>query len=187
MEKTNGPTELKQCQNCGAENSQAVGQMRVGNRFVGAADYFVRCDDCGFIMRGYTTERAAVQAWNLQGARKDEKRRMWHDLKKNPKDLPEEHDSIFARLKGTSKWNPHMFEKISDHVDVTVELLDGTRVVDTAKTKDGKWSPDRTYFSMGEVIAWRERPEPYRGDCTEESKPEEPGENWLIDRFTKVN
>ena len=53
---------------------------------------------------------------------------MWHDLKKNPKDLPKEHDSIFARLKGTAKWNPHMFEKISDHVDVTVELLDGTIV-----------------------------------------------------------
>ena len=111
---------------------------------------------------------------------------MWHDLKKNPKDLPEEHDSIFAKLKGTAKWNPHMFEKISDHVDVTVELLDGTRVVDTAKTKDGQWSPDRTYFSMGEVIAWKERPEPYRGDCTEENKAEEHGENWLMDRFTTV-
>ena len=111
---------------------------------------------------------------------------MWHDLKKNPKDLPEEKDSIFAKLKGTAKWNPHMFEKISDHVDVTVELLDGTRVVDTAKTKDGQWSPDRTYFSMGEVIAWKERPEPYRGDCTEENKAEEPGENWLMDRFTTV-
>ena len=91
--------------------------------------------------------------------------------------MPEEHDSIFAKLKGSAKWNPHMFEKVSDHVDVTVELIDGTRVVDTAKTKDGKWSPDRTYFSMGEVIAWRERPEPYRGDCTEESKTEEPRGN----------
>ena len=119
-------------------------------------------------------------------AGKEGKRRMWHDLKKNPKDLPEEHNSIFARLKGTAKWNPHMFEKMSDHVDVTVELLDGTRVVDTAKTKDGQWQPDRTYFSMGEVIAWKERPEPYRGDCTEESKAEEPGENWLMDRFTTV-
>jgi hypothetical protein len=67
-----------------------------------------------------------------------------------------------------------------------VELLDGTRVVDTAKTKDGQWQPDRTYFSMGEVIAWRERPEPYRGDCAEVSKPEEPGANWLMDRFTTV-
>ena len=88
MEKANGPTELKSCPNCGAENSQAVGQTRVGNRFVGAADYFVRCDNCGFIMRGYTTERAAVRAWNQEDIRKEGKRRMWHDLKENPNDMP---------------------------------------------------------------------------------------------------
>jgi len=165
MDKANEPTGLSPCPNCGAENSQAVGQMRVGTRFVGAADYFVRCDACGFFLRGYATENAAVRAWNQY--EKEEKRSMWHDLKKDPNDMPEERDSIFAHLKGTAKWNPHMFEKVSDHVDVTVELMDGTRVVDTAKTKDGKWSPDRTYFSMGEVIAWRERPEPYKGDYTE--------------------
>lgn len=65
-----------------------------------------------------------------------------------------------------------MFEKVSDYVDVTVELLDGTRVVDTAKTKDGQWSPDRTYFSMGEVIAWKERPEPYRREQSRRARGE---------------
>lgn len=164
MEKANGPNGLKPCPNCGADNSHAVGQMRVGNRFVGATDYYVRCDDCGFIMRGYTTEMAAVQAWNQMDVSKEGKRRIWHDLKKNPNDMPEEHDSIFAYLKGTDRWNQHMFEKVSDRVDVTVEMYDGTREVDTAKTKDGEWSPDRTYFHMSKVIAWRERPEPYRGD-----------------------
>lgn len=190
---TNGTTELKPCPNCGAKNGQTVGNTRVGNRFVGATDYFVRCDDCGFMIRGYQSEAAAVRAWNetinpscIVAGKMPVSEPKWHDLKKNPKDMPAEHDSIFAHLKGTAKWNPHMFEKVSDHVDVTVELMDGTRVVDTAKTKDGKWSPDRTYFSMGEVIAWRERPAPYRGEEAEESRTEEDGGNWLMDQFMKV-
>ena len=34
--------------------------------------------------------------------------------------MPEEHDSIFAKLKGTDKWNDNMHEKVSDWVNVTV-------------------------------------------------------------------
>ena len=132
-------------------------------------------------------------------AGKEGKRRMWHDLKKNPKDLPEEHNSIFAKLKGTAKWNPHMFEKISDHVDVTVELLDGTRVVDTAKTKDGtdikitikkdiKLSIQVFLFNAATVpeIIPKGIESKSEKDCAEESKTEEPGGNWLMDRLTTV-
>ena len=35
--------------------------------------------------------------------------------------LPEERDSIFKKFKGTSKWNPMMFEKTSGYVIATVE------------------------------------------------------------------
>ena len=56
--------------------------------------------------------------------------------------LPEEHDSMFATLKGTSKWNDAMFEKVSDDVNVTVEFEDGTRKTKTMHTVDGEWKND---------------------------------------------
>lgn len=39
--------------------------------------------------------------------------------------LPEERESIFAKYKGTDKWNDAMFEKISDVVNVTVTDEEG--------------------------------------------------------------
>lgn len=74
--------------------------------------------------------------------------------------LPKEHDSIFARFKGTDKWNNAMFEKTSDDVIVTVQYEDGTRLTKVAHTNDGKWS--LTAYSGCEVIAWMPLPEPYR-------------------------
>ena len=66
MESKNESQALKPCPVCGAENSHAVGKFRTGNRFVGMVDYFVRCDDCGFTVRGYATETAAIRAWNKE-------------------------------------------------------------------------------------------------------------------------
>lgn len=76
--------------------------------------------------------------------------------------LPEEHDSMFATLKGTSKWNDAMFEKVSDDVNVTVEFEDGTRKTKTMHTVDGEWKND-SFINM-EIIAWRQLPEPYKED-----------------------
>ena len=47
-------------------------------------------------------------------------------------DLPPEHESMFAKLKGTDKWMDGMFENISDNVQVTVEFENGKRLVDMA-------------------------------------------------------
>lgn len=74
--------------------------------------------------------------------------------------MPEEHDSIFKKFKGTDKWKSAMFEKMSNDVNVTIEFKDGTRSTTTAHTVDGKWSVDR--FVEHEVIAWQPLPEPYR-------------------------
>ena len=52
--------------------------------------------------------------------------------------MPEEHDSIFAKAKGTDKWDASMFEKKSDNVIVTVEFKDGTRMTKVSRTLDGK-------------------------------------------------
>lgn len=77
--------------------------------------------------------------------------------------LPEEHDSIFAKLKGTDKWYDAMFEKISDDVNVTVEFEDGTRKTMTLHTNDGKWNTGNRIAKFN-VIAWQPLPECWKGE-----------------------
>jgi|GEM_PF-4140171 len=77
--------------------------------------------------------------------------------------LPEECNSVFAKWKGTAKWNPAMFEKISDEVLVTISDVGGKRTTRTAHTLDGKWSCDLLKANASyKVIAWMPLPEPYR-------------------------
>lgn len=71
-------------------------------------------------------------------------------LKEQPKwipvseGLPEEHDTIFAKLKGTDKWRSAMFEKMSDDVRIVVVFSDGTRRVSHSHTVDGKWECEKS-------------------------------------------
>lgn len=74
--------------------------------------------------------------------------------------MPEEHDSIFAKLKGTDKWNTSMFEKISDDVNVTVEFEDGKRKTMTLHTCDGIWKTDMRIVKF-DVLAWQPLPDTY--------------------------
>lgn len=57
--------------------------------------------------------------------------------------LPEEKETIFAKLKGTDKWRSAMFEKMSDDVRVVVVFADGTRRVSHSHTIDGKWECEK--------------------------------------------
>lgn len=75
--------------------------------------------------------------------------------------LPEEHDSMFAKLKGTDKWYSGMFEKKSDEVIVTCEYEDGTRVTKTTKTIDGEWLIETKSIFKLKVLFWQPLPEPY--------------------------
>ena len=78
--------------------------------------------------------------------------------------LPEEHDSIFARFKGTDKWNKAMFEKISDEVNATIEYEDGSRKTTTSYTLDGVWKIEKEQRIVKQkVIAWQPLPETYKG------------------------
>ena len=78
--------------------------------------------------------------------------------------LPEEHDSIFAKIKGTDKWCEAMFEKTSDEVNVTIEYEDGSRKTTTSHTLDGVWKIEKEQRVVkGKVAAWRPLPEPYKG------------------------
>nr|DAG78498.1 MAG TPA: hypothetical protein [Caudoviricetes sp.] len=77
----------------------------------------------------------------------------WHTGK------PPEHESKFAKFKGTEKWLYGMFEMTSDEVLVTVEFPDGYRLTTTTHTTDGEWVP--SYESIeGRIIAWTEMPTP---------------------------
>ena len=76
--------------------------------------------------------------------------------------MPEEHDSMFKRFKGTNKWNNAMFENISDKVNVTIEFENGKRTTDTSYTLDRKWKCEKKYGLGGKVIAWQPLPEPFK-------------------------
>ena len=77
--------------------------------------------------------------------------------------MPPEHESIFARFKGTPRWISGMFEKTSDVVNVTVMNSKGDAVTTYANTTDGRWSCDLLKIdSSNEIIAWRPLPKPCR-------------------------
>lgn len=76
--------------------------------------------------------------------------------------MPEEHDTMFAKFKGTDKWNDFMFEKRSNDVNVTIEFDDGSRITQTLYTIDGEWKRETNI--KYKVIAWRPLPEPYKGE-----------------------
>ena len=73
--------------------------------------------------------------------------------------MPPEHESMFAKFKGTEQWMPGMFETVSDEVLVTVEFPGGERYTATAYTTDVEWLD--SYESIeGRIVAWTEMPTP---------------------------
>lgn len=76
------------------------------------------------------------------------------------KNMPPEHESIFAKLKGADRWAIGMFEKSSDMVNAIVELEDGKRITKTLHTIDGEWDKFSRLVKF-KVIAWKPLPEPY--------------------------
>ena len=72
--------------------------------------------------------------------------------------MPEEHDSIFAKLKGTDQWRSVMFEKSSDDVRIVEVFEDGTRRVYHSHTIDGKWDIEKQPMKRT-VTHWMPNPE----------------------------
>ena len=77
--------------------------------------------------------------------------------------LPDEHESLFARYKGTDKWRNAMFTTISDRVIVCVEYENGKRIVKTANTVDGVWKV-KDIFHPCKVTHWMPMPHPPKGE-----------------------
>lgn len=72
--------------------------------------------------------------------------------------MPEEHDSIFAKFKGTCDWKKGMFEKTSRYVIAKVVYNDGTVLAERAHTTDGTWRTEKPILG-GKVVAWQPFPE----------------------------
>lgn len=94
----------------------------------------------------------------LADLEEDEKENGWIPVSER---LPEEHDSIFAKFKGTDNWKRGMFEKTSKYVIATVVFDDGAVLVEQAHTTDGIWRTDNEVLG-GTVVAWMEYPGPYK-------------------------
>ena len=77
--------------------------------------------------------------------------------------LPDEHESLFARYKGTDKWRNAMFTTISDRVIVCAEYENGKRIVKTANTVDGVWKV-KDIFQPCKVTPWMPLPQPPKGN-----------------------
>ena len=77
--------------------------------------------------------------------------------------LPDEHESLFARYKGTDKWRNAMFTTISDRVIVCAEYENGVRIVKTANTVDGVWKV-KNIFRQCKVTHWMPLPHPPKGE-----------------------
>ena len=77
--------------------------------------------------------------------------------------LPDEHESLFARYKGTDKWLNGMFMTTSDLVIVCVECENGERIVKTAITKEGVWKI-KDSFHQYRVTHWMPLPQPPKGE-----------------------
>ena len=77
--------------------------------------------------------------------------------------LPDEHDSVFAKLYGTDKWDDAFWRTKSKEVLVTIEYEDGVRTVKSSHTTDGKWVVEkRAELNKCNVVAWKLFPEPYK-------------------------
>lgn len=77
--------------------------------------------------------------------------------------LPDEHDSIFARLYGTDKWDDAFWRTKSKEVLVTIEYEGGIRSVTSSYTTDGKWELEkRVKLRKCKVVAWMPLPKQYK-------------------------
>ena len=77
--------------------------------------------------------------------------------------LPDEHESLFARYKGTDKWHNAMFTTISYPVIVCAEYENGKRIVKTDNTVDGVWRV-KDSFHPYRVTHWMQLPQPPKGE-----------------------
>lgn len=118
---------------------------------------------CGVIDACPTAEFAPVQNGELRDAAAQVTKltaeaaveRDWISVEDR---LPEEHESIFAKVYGTKRWADGMFRTISDEVLACVAFEDGHETTMTLRTHDGAWALSSIH--RGHVTHWMPLPEP---------------------------
>ena len=73
--------------------------------------------------------------------------------------LPAETHSLFWPWRDSAKWIKAMWEEQSDKVIVAILFKDGTRIVRTGETHDGKWHTDVSMTLEPVVTHWMPFPE----------------------------
>ncbi len=130
-------------------------------------DLIVQTDDvfpeCSEALQAELIEQRKVAEVAIEAirAQRDQKNGGWISVKDR---LPFEHDSMFfKKFAGTSKWNPAMFKKSSDEVNVCGVYPDGKTFVTHSRTHDGKWDIS-SIFQM-KITHWQPLPEPPKEDA----------------------
>ncbi len=74
--------------------------------------------------------------------------------------MPPERETIFAKFRGTDKWKPAMFERMSEDVRIVAEYPDGYRRVHHSYTVDGQWEIERKKApsARAKVLFWMKNP-----------------------------
>ena len=74
--------------------------------------------------------------------------------------MPPERETIFAKFRGTDKWKPAMFERMSEDVRIVAEYPDGYRRVHHSYTVDGQWEIERKTApgARAKVLFWMKNP-----------------------------
>ena len=75
-------------------------------------------------------------------------------------EMPVELHSIFWPWRNSSKWTKAMWAEQSDKVLVTIRFKDGTKVVTTGETHDGKWYTTVSRTLDPVVTHWMRMPDP---------------------------
>lgn len=123
-------------------------------RAIEILDRFNRCEACDTSDTSFTCQDCD-EAFYIALQLLKEQQPKWIPVSEG---MPEEHDSIFAELKGTDKWRSAMFEKSSDDVRIVEVFEDGTRRVYHSHTIDGKWDIENRPMKRT-VTHWMPNPE----------------------------
>ena len=143
--------ELKPCPFCGGTATLKQDPTQ---------SWYIECF-CGVFKGYYTKKQNAIDAWNRR-ATDANVGDGWISVKD---ELPEEHNSLFAKFYGTEKWRKGMFRKISNEVLVVLKFKDGSNRVTALKTHDGVWDLSSIY--QADITHWQPLPAPPKGESHE--------------------
>ena len=118
-----------------------------------------KCEDNGQYCPYFASDECSLllckDALELLKEQKSE-RSDWISVKER---MPVELHSIFWPLYGKKQWSNAMWREQSDKVLVTVVFKDGTRLVTTGETHDGKWNTSISRTLEHTVTHWMQFPE----------------------------